>query len=232
MKFLVFLLVLANLLFYAFSTGLIDTGGNSESARINQQLHPERIRIVASGEPPAPAVPQAAPVEPVPAEVVTAEAAAAEPVAPICLRWASLAKVEAERVGRVVGGGFADFTMTQKTVAGEGSGWWVHMPPLANRAAADKKAQELKTLGVSEYFIVQDGPSRNAISLGVFSSEKGAQEHLAKLQALGVRSARVGARPDKEGNLQVELRGPAERKAMLQAALLEALPKNPPKDCE
>jgi len=230
-KFLVFLLVLANLLFYAFSTGLIDTGGSSESNRVGLQLHPERIRIVASGEPPAPAAPQAAPVEPVPAEVATTEVAA-EVVAPVCLRWVSLAKVEAERVGRVVGGGFADFTMTRKTVAGEGSGWWVHMPPLANRAAADKKAQELKTLGVSEYFIVQDGPSRNAISLGIFSSEKGAQEHLAKLQALGVRSARVGARPDKEGNLQVELRGPAERRAMLQAALLEALPKNPPKDCE
>ncbi|MCA1938884.1 MAG: SPOR domain-containing protein [Dechloromonas sp.] len=231
MKILVFLLVLANLLFYAFSTGLIDTGGSNESNRVGLQLHPERIRIVASGEPPAPAAPQAAPVEPVPAEVATTEVAA-EVVAPVCLRWVSLAKVEAQRVGRVVGGGFADFTMTQKTVAGEGSGWWVHMPPQANRAAADKKAQELKTLGVSEYFIVQDGPSRNAISLGIFSSEKGAQEHLAKLQALGVRSARVGARPDKEGNLQVELRGPAERRAMLQAALLEALPKNPPKDCE
>lgn len=231
MKILVFLLILANLLFYAFSTGLIDTGGSNESNRVGLQLHPERIRIVASGEPPAPAAPSAAPVEPVSAEVATTEVAA-EVVAPVCLRWVSLAKVEAERVGRVVGGGFADFTMTQKTVAGEGSGWWVHMPPLANRAAADKKAQELKTLGVSEYFIVQDGPSRNAISLGIFSSEKGAQEHLAKLQALGVRSARVGARPDKEGNLQVELRGPAERRAMLQAALLEALPKNPPKDCE
>jgi len=48
-KILVFLLVLANLLFYAFSTGLIDSGGNSESARLGQQLHPERIRIVASG---------------------------------------------------------------------------------------------------------------------------------------------------------------------------------------
>ncbi|WP_341744135.1 SPOR domain-containing protein [Azonexus hydrophilus] len=231
MKILVFLLVLANLLFYAFSTGLIDTGGSNESNRVGLQLHPERIRIVASGEPPAPAALQAAPVEPVPAEVATTEVVA-EAVAPVCLRWASLAKVEAERVGRVVGGGFADFTLAQAAVAGEGSGWWVHMPPQANRAAAEKKAQELKALGVSEYFIVQEGASRNAISLGIFSTEKGAQEHLAKLKAQGVRSARVGARPDKDGNLQVELRGPAGRKDALLAALAEALPKSPPKDCE
>ena len=231
MKILVFLLVLANLLFYAFSEGLIDTGGRNESNRVGLQLHPERIRIVASGEPPASVAPQATPVDPVPADVATAEAAA-EALAPVCLRWASLAKLEAERVGRVVGGSFADFTLAQIAVAGEGSGWWVHMPPQANRAAAEKKAQELKSLGVSEYFIVQDGAARNAISLGIFSTEKGAQEHLAKLKAQGVRSARVGARPDQEGTLQVELRGPAGRKAALLAALADALPKTPPKDCE
>jgi hypothetical protein len=226
-KVLVFLLVLANLLFYAFSTGLIGTGGSDESARIGQQLHPDRIRIVASGDAPA-TVPEA-PVEAVEAE---AEAGAPAAVVPACLRWASVTKVEAERVGRVISGGFADFSVVQKAVSGESSGWWVHMPAQANRAAADKKAQELKSLGVTDYFIVQEGASRNAISLGIFSTEKGAQEHLAKLQAQGVRSARVGTRPDKEGNQQLELRGPDERKAMLLQALAEALPKNPPKDCQ
>lgn len=226
MKVLVFLLVLANLLFYAFSTGLIGTGGSNESGRVGQQLHPDRIRIVASGEAPA-AVPDA------PVEAVESESEAGAPAAavPACLRWASVTKIEAERVGRVISGGFADFSLEQKAVSAEGSGWWVHMPAQANRAAADKKAQELKALGVTDYFIVQDGVSRNAISLGIFSTEKGAKEHLAKLQAQGVRSARVGTRPDKEGNLQLEVRGPEERKALLLTALAEALPKNPPKDC-
>ena len=223
MKVLVFLLVLANLLFYAFSTGLIGTGGSNESGRIGQQLHPDRIRIVASGDAPAPEI---APDEPVAAVEPAVEAAA-----PACLRWASVTKIEAERVGRVISGGFADFSLEQKVLGAEASGWWVHIPAQANRAAADKKARELKALGVTDYFIVQDGASRNAISLGIFSTEKGAQEHLAKLQARGVRSARVGTRPDKEGNLQLEVRGPDERKALLLTALAEALPKNPPKDC-
>ena len=60
--------------------------------------------------------------------------------------------------------------------------WWVMVPPLANKAEADKKVGELKELGVSDLFVVHDaGPNQFAISLGVFSSEKGGQEHLARL---------------------------------------------------
>jgi len=226
-KTLIFLLVLANLLFYAFSTGLIGAGGSDESGRIGQQLHPDKIRIVASGDPPATAGEVEARVAPPPeAEAKNATA----PVAQMCLRWKSLSRVEAERVGRVVSGGFADFSVT-RTASVEGGGWWVYMPPLESRELADKKARELKTLGVSDYFILQEGELRHAISLGVFSSEKAAQDHLAKLQAQGVRSARAGMRPDKDGNVQLEVRGPEERKPLLLKALAEALPKNPAKDC-
>lgn len=216
MKALVFLLVLANLLFYAFSVGLIGTGSGDDGTRLGQPLHPERVRIVASGEPPA--LPQPPTLQ---VEVLTA-----------CLSWPSLTQVEAERVGRVVAAGFPEFSVGQKPVSAEGAPWWVYIPPLATRTAADKKAQELKALGVTDYFIVQEGPSRNAISLGIFSSDKGARDYLAGLQSRGVRSAIVGARPDREGHLQLELRGPDERRDSLLTALAEALPKNPPGSCQ
>lgn len=229
MKLLVFLLVLGNLLFYAFSTGLIGTSGGGEDVRVGQQINPESIRIVARGEAPPPAA--ATPATPEPAVEKPAEAQPASPeAAPVCLAWAALAPVAAERVARVVSGGFADFKLERRP-AGESTGWWVHIPPLANKAAADKKAQELKALGVSDYFVVQEGATRNAISLGIFSSEKGGRERLAELQAQGVRSAKLVPRPDKDGNQQIELRGPADRRAALLAALAEALPKTPPQDC-
>lgn len=232
MKALVFVLVLANLLFYAFSTGLIGTADVDEGVRLAQQVQPERINIVARGEPPAPAVAPAAEPEPAPAPATEEEAPAAASAPQACLRWETLSLAEAERVSRVLGGGFNDFTALRLATGGDGSGWWVHIPPLANKATAEKKAQELKTLGVSDYFVVQDGPVRHAISLGVFSSEKGGKERLAELQAQGVRSARLGIRPDKEGNLRLELRGPTERLEALQAALLEALPKSRPESCQ
>ena len=66
MKALVFLLVLVNVLFYAFSAGYFGGPQNPDAHRVEQQLMPERMRIVSRGEapkapagPPAPTVPAA-----------------------------------------------------------------------------------------------------------------------------------------------------------------------------
>lgn len=262
MKFLVFLLALGNLLFYAFSQGLIGPAEVGESVRITQQIKPESIRIVARGEAPATApaekpaaeaaeasVPPA--TEPATApgrEIAGAKEAAKEsakepvkepvkeagktaPAATVCLSWETLSQVEGDRVRRVLAAGFDGFTLREGS--GENRGWWVSIPPQANKAAADKKASELKALGITEYFIIQEGAQRYAISLGVFSSEKGARDHLARLQDKGVRSARASQRPDKDGKevRNTEVRGPAERADALRTALAEALPKNAPKAC-
>ena len=53
MKVLVFLLVLANLLFYAFSAGYLGRPDNPDAGRVGQQILPERMRIVSRGEAPA-----------------------------------------------------------------------------------------------------------------------------------------------------------------------------------
>ena len=44
MKVLVFLLVLGNLLFYAFSAGYLGHPDNPDAARVDQQITPERLR--------------------------------------------------------------------------------------------------------------------------------------------------------------------------------------------
>jgi hypothetical protein len=59
----------------------------------------------------------------------------------------------------------------------------------------ERKAAELRNLGVDEYFTILDpGRWRYAISLGVFRSEEGATRFLAQLRQMGVRSATVGER--------------------------------------
>jgi hypothetical protein len=64
------------------------------------------------------------------------------------------------------------------------------MPPLKAKADVDRKVNELKALGVTEFFVVQDaGQWRNAISLGIFRTEDAAQAFLAKLKERGVRTA-------------------------------------------
>ena len=90
----------------------------------------------------------------------------------------------------------------------------------------------MKQLDISDFFVVQDGPSRFAISLGVFSSEKGAQERLADLKAKGVRSAKVGPRPGKDSTVRLQAQGPETSREDLLAAVGKILPKAEAQDCK
>lgn len=80
----------------------------------------------------------------------------------------------------------------QTVQAQDVTSWLVHIPPQATREAAERKAAELRELGVSDFFIMPaDSPMKYAISLGVFKSEAGAQNLVAKLGKQGVHSAHI-----------------------------------------
>lgn len=71
----------------------------------------------------------------------------------------------------------------------------VFIPSLGSKDGADKKAAELKRLGITDFFIVQDQSNLKwGISLGVFRTEEAAKAHLADLNAKGVKSAKIGLR--------------------------------------
>ena len=223
MKALVFLLVLVNLLFYAFTEGVFGRPGNPDAGRVEQQLVPERVRIVARGDQPPPKRPNGAEAAP-PRNAVPEE---------LCLSWDRLPAPEADQLASTLAERFAGVRVERRAVASEGSGWWVFVPPLPNKAEADRKAAELKELGVKDYFVVQDaGPSQYAISLGVFSGEKGGQERLAELKAKGVKSAKVAPRPGKETQFNVEARGPMQLQEGVQGVAAEIVPKAEARVCK
>lgn len=249
MKTLVFLLVLANLLFYAFSEGYFGRPDNPDAGRVEKQVFVERMHIVSRGEGPALAAPapvavptQAPPVEapesaPASPEAVVEEAkveapADSEEKAPVCLVWEHLSITDADRLTSLLAGKFSEFKLVRQTVAGEGNGWWVYVPPLSNKAEADKKAAELRQLGITDYFMIAEGQNRFAISLGVFSTEKGAQDRLAELKEKGVRTARLTPRPDKDGTVSLRASGPAAPRAALVEAAGRALPKANVRRCK
>ncbi|MCG2575378.1 SPOR domain-containing protein [Dechloromonas sp. XY25] len=260
MKVLVFLLVLANLLFYAFTAGYFGRPDNPDAGRGDQQITPERLRIMSRGEAPsttaparkaepvpenAPAKPEAEPA-PAPAPAATSAADEAAPKAelvketvadkpdnaPACLAWRQLTVAEADKIAALMGKRFADYKLSRKIVAGESNGWWVYIPSLPGKPEADKKAGELRDLGVTDFFIVQDGTSRHAISLGIFSSEKGGNERLAELKAKGVRSAVMGPRPSKDTFVALQAKGPGAKRPAVIAAVAEAIQKNEALACK
>ena len=180
MRALFLLLLLANLAFYAWSRygAPADAVDPAQAAR---PIEPDKLKLVAPAALPAPTKKPAV----VPAVVPNAAA---------CMEWGSFTVADAPRAEQALEPLALGARLAQRRTE-EVAGWWVFMPAQGSRQAAVRKAAELKTLGVSEYFIVQEeGEYRWALSLGVFRSEEAAQARLAALRAQGVRTARVGPR--------------------------------------
>jgi hypothetical protein len=230
LKTLVFLLVLGNVLFYALSNGLLGHADNPDAGRVNQQIEVERIKIVSRGEAPAASKVVEKPAEKAAEPPVTKPE---EKKADICLRWEHLSATDANRLEALLKEKFSSLSIKRQAQISEGSSWWVYIPPLPGKAEADKKAGELRQLGITDYFILQDNnANRFAISLGLFSTEKGSQDRLAELKEKGVKSARVSVRPGKDAPANLEASGPLPDKILLSQASSKLLPKNPALNCK
>ena len=84
---------------------------------------------------------------------------------------------------------------------------------------------ELKQMGVTDFFVVQEsGANHFAISLGVFSSEGGARDRLDALKGQGVRSAKVGPRSGKGEVVTLQARGDQDAVGAAKSSAAKALP--------
>jgi sporulation related protein len=193
MRALFLFLVLANLAFFAWSRYVSPPEVTADPLPLLREIDPGKLRIVAPADLPPPSPQKPAAVKPAP---VLAQAAAA-PAALKCLEWGSFTLTDAPRAEKALEPLALGARLAQRRTE-ETAGWWVFIPPQGarnQRQAAQRKAAELKALGVEEYFIVQEaGPNRWSVSLGVFRNEEAARARLATLRKQGVRSARVGAR--------------------------------------
>jgi hypothetical protein len=144
-----FLLLLANLALFAW-TYLGSGHASDEPQLMNQQLNPQEIRLLSSEQ-----------IAKLAAE--RAKQAAERPKTPPKISVAACLEL----------GGFnpGDVPQVQKALeplalgnrlgqrrAEDLASYWVFMPPLRNRQAANLKAAELRKLGVEDFFIVQEDP--------------------------------------------------------------------------
>lgn len=213
MRVFVFLLVLANLLFFVWTQGYLGSHSSPDADRLRQQLLSDQVRIVARGEPPPAAEKPRNGDKPVESKGSAS-----------CLLWSDLPIADADRLARLLAEQFSGFKQVRSSTPGSAT-YWVYLPPAANKQEADKKAAELKKLGAPEFFVVQDaGPNRLAISLGIFSSEEAAKERLAALRALGIKSARSGERNARPPLAALEISGPEAQQEALREAVLALLP--------
>jgi hypothetical protein len=206
------LLLLANLLFLAWWQGYLGPRGTDghEPQRLETQVSPDRIRILKAKSERAAGVAGAPLTATSAASNLSGTAVAAAPLES-CREIGPLALDEAEHTKAALSKAAPDVTVTLKQVP-EPQSYWVHFPPLPNRQAAEKKSAEVKRLGFAEYYVVQDeGPTRNAISLGLFGSEQAANDYVGALAKKGIRGARIQVRDKEASKARLEIRGSAER---------------------
>ena len=213
MRIVFLLLALANVAFLAYAKFFADAR-SFESQLLDQQLKPEAIRLLS------------------PAEVASrAQKRADAPRTVACLEWGAFSVVDAARAQEALGPLALGERLSQRVME-DAAGFWVYIPTQGSRQTAIQKASELKRLGVSEFFIVQEDPRiRFAISLGVFKTAEAAKAHLEQLRAKGVRTALMGPRDSQVQKIFLQVRGIPEAIAANLNELKQGFPGTDVKPC-
>jgi hypothetical protein len=189
LKFIFWSLLAINAALFAYGQGYLGhfSGNEREPERLLNQLNADKLAIIS----PEKANSASA--------AVAAAAAASAPKAPqalACVEIGSFVLADARRVeAQLAPLNLGDRQSRRNLPGTEVSSYIVYIPSQGSKEAADKKAGELRGLGVTNYFVMSDSsPLRWGISLGVFKTETAAQNQLAMLMKQGVRSARVAPR--------------------------------------
>ena len=193
LKFLFWILLSINAALFAYGRGYLGNfkGNEREPARMKNQVNADKLKVVPAAGTTAAKAPEPAQATPPPA----LEPVAASPALIACVEVGNLTAQEARRFDSRIAALGPPRPERQDVTATEAGSYMVHIPPQATRAAADSKAEELKNLGVTNYYVIPDNtPMKWAISLGVFKSENAAKTLLAALNKQGVQGARISGR--------------------------------------
>ncbi len=216
MRWLLALLVLANLFTFALFQGWLSpwVRGDREPQRVSAQRSPERLRVVPldrlgparSPQPSRALQPASAPPGPGVASEAASAAfapdAGATPDAEVCVAFVML---DEQRAGRLREALQAAGAQVASTRIEQPSSYLVYAPPAFTRAEAQQRLAALRAAGQGDAFVMQDGPLRLAISVGLFRTEESARTLVTQLQERG------------ETGLQIAPRGPVTVRTRLQA---------------
>lgn len=195
LKFVFWLLAGVNLLVFAIGQGYLGSfrSETREPARLKNQLQATKLTLLTPEQATAPAA---------------APAAAAPAPSYACTEVGNFVLADGRRFEAQVAALDLGDRQSRRNVAGQDiSSYMVYIPPQGSKEGADRKAGELKQLGVTNYFIMNESsPMRWGISLGVFKSESGAQTQLASLNKQGVHSARIAPRYSASKQLAYQFR--------------------------
>ncbi|MCX7893068.1 MAG: SPOR domain-containing protein [Burkholderiales bacterium] len=183
MRAFFFLLALANVAFfaYAYFTG---TPGERDPGAAGRQIDPQKIRLLTPEQ----------------------AASAARTASRACFELGVIPAADAARATAALAA-IADGARIVERRLDEPAGWWVYVPPLGSRQAANQRLAELRKQGIDDVSLLpEDSRFADAVSLGVFSSEEAAGKRLEALRKRGVRQAVVAPREGAAARVYLQVR--------------------------
>ncbi|MCE9549538.1 MAG: hypothetical protein K8R50_00745 [Betaproteobacteria bacterium] len=185
MKWLFWILLLANLIFFSFIQWGELLIGENKDLKHKPPLNVEKIKLL--GAPTAAPAPAAS----LPSAVL-ATSQEQRAFTDVCLEWGEFSGTDSIRAAAALATLKLADKLTQRQTE-YAVGYWVYMSPAKTRAEMDKNIAELKAHDIKDYFTVQDaGKWKGAISLGVFKTDKAARKVFDTFRAKGVKTAAIG----------------------------------------
>lgn len=188
MKRFFWLLVLINLGLLAYFNISYILPGKPEIKL--SEINPEKIKLLSQSE-----------IDALPTKTQSSPSLASiepQPVA-MCFEWgvfsdASLANAENALQKLAIQ------AIKKEQDAAQPKRYWVYRPPTKTTAEAQKKAAELKELGIEDIFVVQEDKWKNAISFGIFGDEQLANKLVQELRAKGIKNVEKILRTNGKGH--------------------------------
>src|SRR4249920_272613 len=164
MRIIVILLLLANLLLFTYTR--LDASSEGEAIRLVQQVQPDKIKLLT------------------PQQVAALGPAKVAALADVCLEWGPLSEADRARALSDLEPLQLGKLLTQRRSETSNT-FWVYLPPVQNRADADRRADDAKAKGLTDVAVVETAAQRFAVSLGAFANEDNAKTRLAQVIAQG-----------------------------------------------
>lgn len=150
-----------------------------------------KLRLL-SELPPAASTAHAASAAPPQASTVAAAVSTPAPAAPsgnalsyTCMALGPFATQEDLRIARTALGAQVQRMRARQEQTTQARGWWVHLPPSPNHAAALAQARQLGARNIQDYFVVNAGDNQNTVSLGLFKDPANARKRRDEIAAAG-----------------------------------------------
>ena len=172
MRIVVLLLLVANITLLGYT--LLDSGGG-EGVRLQQQVQPEKIKLLT------------------PQEVAVLGPAKVAALADVCVEFGPLSDGERAKVMLDLEPLALGRLLTQRRVELDNA-FMVSVAPFPNRGAAETRAGELRRQGVKDAAVIDLGRGQFAVSFGGFRTEQAASAYANELGKLGVKLVRVQPR--------------------------------------